>query len=114
MHRRSRWVFLAFALVLSAFSVFPHQHEGLAEDLFAPTIERIGNCDTPNVAHFHSARQVQSQPCVACERQRVVGALRVAPAPLERPAVLVAPPVVLIAPASVALVFTPLRAPPAA
>jgi hypothetical protein len=71
-----RATLIALALLVTLFSVAPHQHDGLIDDLFKePSLERIGACSTPNVAHLHAARATRPHPCAACLRQHSAGKL---------------------------------------
>ena len=76
MHRLRQSLLVALTLVMSVFAVAPHQHEGFVEDLFRDGVEQIGKCQQPNTRHFHRAKAVHGDACVACARQHATGTFR--------------------------------------
>jgi hypothetical protein len=108
-----RCAHLALAVVLAIFAVAPHQHEGLVEHV-RPTVTNLGTCDEPDAQHLHASKEVHAQPCVGCVRHHSSGALNPLAGGAEPlPAVAVFTAVRTCAYAAT-VVFTPLRAPPAA
>jgi hypothetical protein len=108
-----RAALIALALLVTIFSVAPHQHDGLIDDLFKePPLERIGTCSTPNLAHFHAARATQPHPCAACLRQHSAGTLDLVTAPYARLFVVAVVVAITAAPVSARVAVTTSRGPP--
>jgi len=104
---------LVLTLVLSAFAVAPHQHDGLTESVPRDSVTLFGKCDEPQAGHLHASRLVHARACVACVRQHASGALRLAPVAVPRPVVVGTPTHAIAAPAAATVTFALLRAPPA-
>jgi hypothetical protein len=113
MLRLRRCAHLALALLLSIFSVAPHQHDGLSESFPTDRLVQVGKCDAPQERHFHAARDIHAQPCVACVRQHAAGALSVLVAAVERPIEIGAAVLPVVRTPNASLVLTQLRGPPA-
>jgi hypothetical protein len=113
MRRLRDFAHLTLVLILSAFAVAPHQHEGLTENLLRDSVTQVGKCDAPQAHHFHASRVVHARPCIACVRQHAAGALSLTAVAIPRPVVVGTPTSTLAAPATTTTVSTPSRAPPA-
>jgi len=109
-----RVAYAALALVLSVFAIAPHLHEGLIENLRGGEIlAQVGACDDVSARHFHAAKTLHAQPCVACTRQHTAGALRTVIASIERPVIVGGTATGTIRLSAPSIVFTRLRGPPA-
>ena len=108
-----RAAFLAITIVVTVFSVAPHEHDGFSEVLRKNTVESIGECHNATAHHFHAARLRQPHPCAACLRQHSSGTLRLVAIPLAVRVTVATVVVIATSPRAGALVFTPSRGPPA-
>lgn len=114
MSRLRRCAHLALALLLSIVAVAPHQHDGLAETLFAQETTQIATCEASQTRlHVHTAQVAHTRPCVACVRQHSAGTLHVLATTLERPVADGTFAIAVEQAPAPSVVFTPLRAPPA-
>ena len=52
MWRLRELAHLTLVLILSAFSVAPHQHEGFTDHLLRDGVTQVGTCDAGPAPHF--------------------------------------------------------------
>lgn len=114
MSNLRRGAYAVLALVLSVFAIVPHLHEGLVENVRGgEVLAQVGACDDVSARHFHAAKPIHAQPCVACTRQHATGTFRTVTASIVRPVVVDAIATGTIRHTAPSIVFTPLRGPPA-